>query len=126
MSLWPTTYFVFDRLLDRGEVESDIAPDSLAYFCASCGKVWGRIYIEGTTWHQRTTPCERHWKAGVADWATLPGSFLPFSIGLWSVEVSKMFWGATLDNLPAKVLQRELRLSLLEVERNERNEPQTT
>jgi hypothetical protein len=122
MARWPVTYFLFDRVFDTGEIESDSPPDSLAYFCASCGRVWGRAYIEGTTWHQRTTPCERHWKTGVADWATVPGSFLPFSIGWWSVEVSTMFWAATLDYLPPKVLSRELRLALLEVERSEHTE----
>ena len=109
------TYLISDKYIASAELRESYAVDSIAYFCPTCGDVWGRI-VAGAYWQLLTVPCEQHVPACVASWYKIPGSILiPMerkdAVGRWG-------WGAVLEVLPAAVLQRELLIHINHVERN--------
>ena len=70
-------YFLGNRLLgstSRVQTWDGIQPArSLAYFCPTCGEVWGRLVVAPSDeWLALSAPCARH----PAWLGTVPGSFL--------------------------------------------------
>lgn len=52
---------------------------SVAYFCPSCGDIWGRIVIPGSTATQcRYRPCERHGDGRLTQsaWPSEPATYV--------------------------------------------------
>lgn len=91
--------------------------DSIAYFCATCGDIWGRILVDKQVFQIRNVPCANHKRTGVPDWGSHPGSLL-ITPGVTSDMLGSMFWAAALNYLPERVLQREFQLHLSHVESN--------
>ena len=56
-------YFIEGKLLAIAPVrEERWPPDSLAFFCESCGEIWARILVEGREeeWTIEITACTKH------------------------------------------------------------------
>lgn len=92
---------------------SSLVPDTsraYAFFCHTCGEIWGRIVIEGASWELEHTPCIHHKCLGVIDWGRIPGSFLNHRMEAKHTPI----WGQAncLDFLPESVLQYEFTLAL--------------
>ena len=110
-------YFAHGKLLGQSEFQCTILPHNLAYFCPTCGEVWGRIAITGGGyWSVEHVCCEKHTPKGVPEWSKLPGCFLTSSDSRRSM-LSVMWWGRALEHLPTAVLQREFELTLAHYER---------
>lgn len=110
MTLWPVTYFIGRQLLGEGQIESLASPDSLAYFCATCGDIWARVLC-GPVWHVEHAPCEKHQRTGGRDWSYTPGCLTA------TTSYTKQWlpigdWGRVLEHLPPAVLRREWELTL--------------
>lgn len=105
------SYFLGSRLLGSCRIpdKAGIAY-STAFFCRTCGNLWGRVLVEGSDWRVVEVPCENHTPTGVPDWSTVPGSFLVNS--LEASHTSRMFWGQVIDWMPQNILQREVLLAL--------------
>lgn len=94
-------------------------PESVAYFCATCGEIWARVLVEGSAsarWLIEQSPCERHRATGVPDWMQTPGSLVQGRLRRSAVSV--MFWAATLESLPLPLQNREVALHLKDKERS--------
>jgi hypothetical protein len=92
---------------------SSLAPEasrSVAFFCHTCGEVWGRVVVEGATWNTASVPCKEHQPLGVFDWLSLPGSFL--NQRLWAEDNPIWNRANCLDYLPESVLQYEFELAV--------------
>lgn len=116
--LCPTraSYFLGSRLLGVSSFTTpNCLPHSEAFFCATCGDLWGRVLVDGSAWSVHTIPCEKHAPTGVPDWGAVPGSFLPNR--LFAETVSVMFWATVLEHLPPAVLARELEIAIRHFER---------
>jgi len=88
-------------------------PDNVAFFCATCGELWGRITSpERTLTRVVCVPCERHEPRYVADWSAIPGSMV--------TTYPEPYWNRayTLENAPRSILQRELTLHLAHLDRS--------
>ncbi len=106
-----TSYYLGSRLLaERSFLKP---PLSFAFFCSTCGEVWGRVWTEGRPWVVRQVPCEDHQPAGVWNWNQVPGSFLDRD------EAITGYPGAALcvELVPADVLAREVEVHLNYIER---------
>ena len=119
--IYQVTYFLGPKVFEVGSLDSNMAPHSVAYFCATCGQVWGRAYVEATTWTTFTVPCERHEKTGVPDWSSIPGSFIAPAGGR-RAETSTMFWSVCVDSLPPRLLDREFNLMLSHLDKGVLND----
>lgn len=107
-------YIIHGNTLATVEIADSFAVDSIAYFCSTCGDVWGRI-VAGSAWHIQQVPCEQHRPRGVFDWSTISGSILN---GMeQKVFVGRWAWAATLDVMPKEVLLRELEVHINYIER---------
>lgn len=109
MPVFKTTFFLGSRLLATFQFESDATPHSLAYFCHTCGDVWGRIMVDGGHyWHVEHIPCCKHQRTGVPDWAgKVPGSFL-LEDDSRKRMLSVLKWARAIEHLPVAVLDYEL------------------
>lgn len=109
-----SAYFISGQFLGQSQFECDIAPHSLAMFCATCGEVWGRISCttphQPAHWTVDTCPCPKHERSGVPDWSKVPGTIT--DAFLTQQGLSKMWWGRAIENLPSDVIQREFSLLL--------------
>lgn len=77
---------------------------SIAYFCQSCGDVWGRIVVESAPIFDVTSrACSRHAPESVSSWGSVPGTFCQGR----AADLSTMRWAAALEYLPEPVLLRE-------------------
>lgn len=107
-------YFLEGQFLGQSEFDCPNLPHSLAYFCATCGEIWGRIHCttpnHSAHWDTVICPCTRHSPASVQDWSKIPGTvtdaFLTVPL------LSTMWHGRALENLPPPVLKREFLLLL--------------
>lgn len=115
MHIAKASYFLGNRLLGTSAVTYDLhpanCPDSIAYFCNTCGEVWGRVFVTDglgivQRWQLFNAPCERHQRTGVENWSCVPGSFL--LTGIESSAMSSMLKAAAADIIPEAVLRREL------------------
>ncbi len=89
---------------------------SFAYFCSTCGEIWGRVWAVGVDeWDVETVACEEHRPQGVIDWSRVPGSFL--SRQFRSAYSPRSHQAISVEHLPPAVLRRELELHILNVER---------
>jgi len=116
----PLAYYIIQKDL-RGEAAVPELSCSLAYFCRTCGEIWGRIVVEGAeTWNLQQVPCAAHQPTGVPDWNRIAGSILlPLDphVGAWGQA-------ASLALLPAAMLRRELEIHLTHTETLWQNSPQ--
>jgi hypothetical protein len=113
----PTTltevfYMAEGRLVASGVIH--IHPEfssQLAYFCTTCGKIWGQVLIPSApSWQVFQVPCRRHKPLGVPDWGAIPGSFTQRKFH--SSQVSIMDWARCLDRVPSSLVEYEFHLSL--------------
>lgn len=96
------------------KTEDSWGVDSIAYFCSTCGKVWGEI-IAGKVWHVQATPCRQHTPTGAFDWGEVPGSML--NAMLSKDFVGRWAWAACIESLPPALYLRELEVHINHVER---------
>ncbi len=110
-------YFLHNKLVDQATFKCDFTPHSLAYFCPTCGEIWGRIMVDGGGyWSVEPASCEKHTPQGVPEWGKIPGAFCT-SIDNRRQNLSVMWWGRALEHLPPTILQREFMLTLNHYER---------
>lgn len=112
MPTFQLSFFIGPRLLATNEIEAPFTPYALAYFCHTCGEVWGRVLVSGQDikpyWHIEHCPCQKHQRTGVQDWSsTIPGSFL-YNLDSRKSMLSVMWWARAIEHLPVAVLQWEL------------------
>jgi hypothetical protein len=111
MPLQTSTFFLHGRILGQRTFDSPFPPRQLAYFCACCGEVWGRVAMsEPTNWQIEYVPCQRHQPTGVFDWHAIPGSFLS-DRSLSLANLSCMSWARAIEHLPEEVLKREFEIT---------------
>lgn len=79
---------------------------SHAFFCRTCGDVWGRVIADPEDWWVTSAPCERHLGESVIDLTRIPGSILPL------LTPSIYDEALNLKNLPLSVLLREFSIHL--------------
>jgi hypothetical protein len=108
------SYLTKELPLTYTEVSDAFGLHSLAYFCSTCGDVWGRV-ITAASWSVINAPCSRHAPTGVADWGHVPGSMLLYSIR--KDDLARWAWGVAIETMPAAVLHKELEAHLNYVER---------
>lgn len=109
---------------------------SIAYVCARCGEVWGRILVskldpDGTPgdpepYHIVNRPCQFHGYVGVPDYAERHRAGL---FQWWNTEpmaTSLMFHPALPQNFPESVLRREVRLMFEHYDRNRNAQSQSS
>lgn len=71
------TYIINNELLGSVNLESEIAPRSHAFFCETCGEVWGRIVAgRDVLWEIHIQPCEGHTVSTPSYLSQTPGSIL--------------------------------------------------
>jgi hypothetical protein len=105
-------YFLHNKLLAQATFPCDFTPHSLAYFCPTCGEVWGRIMIDGGKyWSVEHVACEKHLPQGIPEWGNIPGAFCTNPNSSRN-NLSIMWWGRALEHLPLPILQREFALIL--------------
>jgi hypothetical protein len=93
------TFFIGGKFFGIGNVgygynrrAGHYAPESLAYFCPTCGEIWARIAVADAIWQTYRAYCEQH----PAPWYMPAGSIiLP-----WVEEMAITF--------PEEVLKREI------------------
>lgn len=54
------SFFLRDVLIAVGGVKSPGYNPSLAYFCKTCGHIWGRVTLGSGGWHAVSIPCSSH------------------------------------------------------------------
>lgn len=109
---------------------------SIAYVCARCGEVWGRILVspvepdgvlgDPEPYHIVNRPCQFHAPVGVPDWAERHRAGL---FQWWITEpesTSLMFHAALPKNFPESVLRREVRLMFEHYDRNHNAQSQSS
>lgn len=111
-------YFLGKQYL--GTSVCDLHPHSMsiAYFCSTCGDVWGRIVVEGEPFHLVCRPCEGHAPSGVPDWGEAHRCGLFQWWCTFPDSVSTMFQGAIPSNFPSQVLRREIDLMYEHMQRS--------
>lgn len=104
-------YFLGPRHLATATFEAAFSPHSLAYFCPTCGDVWGRIMVEGGEpyWSLQHACCEKHSPRGGVEWGKIPGSFLT-TLPLAANEYGGMWLARSIEHMPREVLEREVRI----------------
>ncbi len=107
-------YFVEGRYLGQSELPPSPFPyRSFAFFCPTCGEVWGRV-VAGGSWDIIQSPCKLHQPVGVQDWGRFPGSLLWPSLSKTFYPITH--WAICLDFLPPPVLQYEFDLAIKDKE----------
>lgn len=103
--LHPVDYFSDGQYLGHSDIECDFSPHSHAFFCPTCGEVWGRVIVLQSGWQIHIVPCIKHTRSCVSDWSKVPGTITsPF---LLPRDLSKMEWALALDYLPPAVVRQE-------------------
>ena len=111
-------YFLGSRHMGRAAIQ--LGPrmaHQAAFFCSTCGEVWGRVAVAGECWLVHQVPCAKHRPAGVWDWSSIPGSFVQYRFE--RALVSTMFWPIVLEVVPPAVLRWEFELRMQQAERLE-------
>lgn len=87
--------------------------NSIAYFCSSCGDIWGRAHVEGANLCEiADVVCEKHKPTSPANWRATPGSFLDPLLSTNYIGLGG--WAKTIEVLPNEMLKREFLLSFKE------------
>lgn len=108
-------YFLGSRLLAQSRWQCpNFRPDSVAFFCATCGEIWGRVVVDSSLWTVHQRACPKHARTGVQDWRGISGSFL--ADNPTSSDNSIAAWACTLENMPEEMLHYEFELSMREAE----------
>lgn len=94
-------FFLRDALIAHGGVKTPTYNPSLAYFCKTCGHVWGRVTLGTGGWHAVSIPCSSH--GG--------GSYLKPLI--WWDYLNGRTLAQQLRSLPEPVLRHEVKVRLL-------------
>lgn len=123
------SYFLGNQRLGGGLVPLPANADSIAYVCARCGEVWGRILVspvepdgspgDPSVYHIVNRPCEAHAYVGVQDFAERHRAGL---FQWWNTDpraTSDMYQAAIPANFPSPVLRREILLMYEHLKRNE-------
>jgi hypothetical protein len=106
-------YLVAGRVIAESSAS---APRSFAYFCSTCGEIWGRVWSqECRLWDVEDVPCVEHVPQGVSDWSRTPGSFLNRQPNSFNTPRTHQI--ITLEHLPPAVLRRELEVHIRNYER---------
>lgn len=106
-----THYFLGNTLLSS---RSFLRPPlSFAFFCSTCGEVWGRVWTEGEPWKVEEVPCEKHHSVGVWDWGRVAGSFVAGN----EITTGPARAALCVEFLPVEVLKREVEIHLNHAER---------
>jgi len=122
LTLHQATYFLHSKFSGQSIIESRFPPLSLAYFCPVCGDIWARVVVEGAGWAVEHAPCEKHKPTGGDDWGRVPGSLLLSQLS--SKDLSTMWQGRAIENLPESLLARELSLHLKHFEESQNDNDQ--
>jgi hypothetical protein len=93
------------------------APESLAWFCQTCGDIWARALVEGSeeSWRISITPCARHVGVNGCDFTKIPGSITQ---GYSRDSLSVLSWAQALDALPRALQNREVLCFINHLERD--------
>ena len=115
--MMPVRYLLGSRLLGESPASP---PRSWAFFCCTCGEIWGRAWSTGGVegWSVISSACENHAPSGVEDWGYVPGSFIhsrthSSDLPIWAQALA-------LEHLPRSVLLRELEVHITNIERQVR------
>jgi hypothetical protein len=103
-------------------IEDSFGVDSIAYFCSTCGEVWGRV-VGGNVWQVRSVPCSIHTRKGVFDSSAVGGSLLHPLVS--KQYVGRWAWGITVEHLPPSLWRRELELYINHRERKHHEQEST-
>lgn len=110
-------YFLQNKLIGQTTFQCEASPHSLAYFCPTCGEVWGRVVVDGGKyWSVQHVACEKHLPQGVPEWGKPPGCFCT-DLDSRRRNLSVLWWGRAIEHLPPELLQRELLLTIQHYER---------
>lgn len=105
------TYFLEGRYLGRADFPPQPFPwHSTAFFCMTCGEIWGRVVVDEGYWEVIQRACRLHTPRTLLDWGGTPGSLLHGQITQAFIPVTHR--ANCLENLPPEVLRHELLLSL--------------
>ena len=119
------TFYSKGAVLGQSEVECPMQPVSTAYFCTTCGDIWGRVFVKPVeheqSWEAVSAPCVKHRPRGVADWSHVPGSFL---VGTeMNKEKSRITaWARVIEHMPESVLKYELEVHEINHDRKLKDE----
>lgn len=96
---------------------SGLLPDSVAFFCRTCGELWARALVEENpeVWQIEQVPCQLHTPSGVPDWSHVPGSITQYRTS--RTQESVMFWAVCFDALPRNLQLRDFDMHLRNRER---------
>lgn len=102
-------YFIGSRHFGAGKVHPQSR--SLAYFCPTCGDIWGRAVVHGATeWDLYVNSCERHKNTGVYTHGQPPGCFLhAFFVNCIAGAACSP---AVLSSFPPALIKREFDLTM--------------
>lgn len=125
------SYFLGAQLLGQSETFSASASvHSQAFFCTTCGEIWGRLAVEqeamSQVWEITYSPCLKHKSQMALEWGHIPGSFLGGSFLARRVDSAIMHWAKAIDVMPVEVLRRELKLALNNQEQRNNDELTST
>lgn len=113
---YTAAYFVQGKLLGISTFSAPFVPRSLAYFCATCGEIWGRVHVEQGEqepyWDLAHCPCVNHKNRGVLDWSSIPGSLLTGRSENTKGHIPVTDWARAIEHLPPEVLRREFDINL--------------
>jgi predicted RNA-binding Zn-ribbon protein involved in translation (DUF1610 family) len=102
-------YFVGSRYFGASQVNPKSR--SLAYFCPTCGEIWGRAVVENCEeWDLYTNSCEKHENRNIYTHGQPPGCFLhAFFVNC----LDAVAWSpVVLSNFPPELLRREFELTI--------------
>lgn len=112
-------YFFGSRILGTSVLPfHPYAPESLAFFCQTCGELWARVLVEGseTNWRVEVAPCAQHRGVNALDWSRVPGSL---SQGARRADLGAGSWARALDVMPQSVANLEVLAFINHFERSE-------
>jgi len=100
------TFFLRDKILTSCGTRIGRGTGGIAYFCASCGEVWGRVDLGKLDWMAAAIPCGECGKPDYK-WGNhlCPGSFLKPLI--WWDRINGNTLQQQLNNSDQKLLEYE-------------------
>ena len=107
MPSFAASHYLGQALLGEARLTTQLGiPHSRAFFCATCGEIWYRIWVEGGLWVVEHAPCENHVGKLPQDQERVPGSVLS------TIPVGSPSYAAHIDFAPSEVLRREFEITL--------------
>lgn len=124
MNLFNITYFLNSKPLGATKLSVPYEinkPHSLAFFCATCGKLWAStlVHENPSCWQLYNRPCERHTpQMACEDHSQPPGSLAAYLAD--AAHVGSGSWAGTFDAMPPEVRLREAKLRGLDTATEEK------